>query len=85
MSNKTLIHHSLRLSRLDYPVPTVRNLTFADRILDGKIKWSTPFGLWKCDSPGFDTAISQFFLLKMKKIQYTEVFEISQLLFLSKY
>ena len=29
----------------------------------GSRKWSTPFGMWKCDRPGFDTAISQFFSL----------------------
>ena len=39
---------------------TVSNVTSANRILDGNIKWSTPFGLWKCDSPAFNTAISQF-------------------------
>ena len=33
----------------------------ANLILDGNVNWSTPVGMWKCDSPRFDTAISQFF------------------------
>ena len=62
-----ICHNSLRLFYLDYEVSAVRNVTFADRILHGNIKWSTPFGAWKRDSPGFDTAISQFFLFFLLK------------------
>ena len=31
-------------------LPAVRNVTFVNRILDGNIKWSTPSGMWKCDT-----------------------------------
>ena len=60
-------HNSLRLFHSDYPVLAFRNLTLANRILDGNIKWSTPFGMWKCGSPGFDTAISLFFFFLKRK------------------
>ena len=63
-----LCHSSLRLSHWQYVVPAVRNVTFAERILDGNVKWSTLFGMWKGDSPGFDTAISQFFLFFIKNL-----------------
>ena len=64
-SRTPICHNSLRLSHSDYPVLAVRNVTFASLILDGNIKWSTPFGMWKCDSPGFDTAVSRHFFLKI--------------------
>ena len=37
--------NSLRFSHSDYPVSAVRNVTFANCILDGNTKWSTPFGM----------------------------------------
>ena len=37
-SRARLCHNSLRLLYLDYPVPAVRNVTFANRILDGEYK-----------------------------------------------
>ena len=55
-------HNSLRLCHLDYLVSAVRNLAFANCFLDEYIKRSTLFGMWKCASPAFDTAISQFVL-----------------------
>ena len=43
-SRALICHNSLRLSHSDYPVPAVRNVTFANRILDGDIEWSTLSG-----------------------------------------
>ena len=43
----------------------------------GNRKWSTPFGVWKCDSPEFEK--------KWKRIQYIAVLRINHLLYLSKF
>ena len=42
--NRAVRHNSLRFFHSTYVVSAVRNLTFANRILDGNIKWSTLSG-----------------------------------------